>query len=90
MGTDEKLRVYIDRIDGDMVIAESEADATVVWCESVGERPEDYESHMQWVEVGPAKPITIQDYDGNDRSKTATPAEWIKLQGRGFLCTPNA
>ncbi len=84
-----ELRVYRDGIDGDMVIAESAADATVVWCESVGERLEDYESQMQWVEADPAKPITIQDeYDG--QSRTAIPAEWIKLQGRGFLCTPNA
>lgn len=79
------LKVWSDKFV--WLIAESAEDARAVYCETTGEKLDDYDPKdlEQWPDD---KPITIFDSDTNTGPKTTLlPAEWIARRGRGFLCT---
>jgi len=83
------LKCY--RIDNtDWVIALSKKDAILVWCETTGEKPEDYfdSDNKTLEEVSPEKELTILDDPYNlTSSQTKKIEDWIKLMGRCFLCS---
>lgn len=78
--------------DAEWVIALSEADARAIWCESTGEKPEDYPD-QEWDEVPAEQTLAMMvDADGkiccsDDKfaSLKLTAAEWIAREGRCYL-----
>jgi len=78
------MHVYRNE-DVDWVVAVSEDDAMDVWCESNGEEREDYPDE-KWEQEPDDKVLTIQSDEGSEEK---TCAEWVRLNGRGFLCSQN-
>lgn len=67
------------------VVAESEADASQVWRETVGE-DYDEEDCGAWEREPDDTVLSITDDSGeNEESKTC--AQWAASNGRGFLCS---
>ena len=93
------LKIYYnDAID--WVVAESPEDATEVWEKHTGEDAADYD--MEWLEeTDPLSIHFVEEYDPKpapdgaditilDNGSVqiiASPAAWIKYNGRGFLCS---
>lgn len=72
----------------DWVIAEDEADATGLFCERYGERPDDYEGMLDWKKKDPNAKLRITiDSDPDEQPEAKTIDEIIKLFGRGFLAS---
>jgi len=82
------MKVFTDGTD--TIIAEGIDDAWKVWEKHCGEKREDYEpgSGNFWEELSDETELSIHDDDHplpNPQKKTC--AEWIKINGRGFLCS---
>lgn len=78
--------------DAEWIIARDERDARAIWCESMGEKLEDYPD-QEWAEVPGEQTLTMMvDADGkiccsDDRfaALKLNAAEWIAREGRGYL-----
>jgi len=76
------------------VIAESKEDAWNIWFETYGEKKEDYiEDYMNpsyWEELPLSTTLNIEisnDFGLDSGKYTKTIEEWIKIYGRGLLCS---
>ena len=84
-----KLNCYFN--DYDWVIAYDEEDAWNIWCESTGEKRENYEEEDGFWAAEPLnKKLNFYDEnmpDNRYRIRTQTTKKWIKELGRGFMMT---
>ena len=80
---DAPLFVFGD--DSDWVIAHSAEDASVVWAAAIGEPHDDAE--YPWVQLYDDAPVRIVAENGIPTTNRAD--EWVKIDGRGFLCSEN-
>jgi hypothetical protein len=67
--------------DCDWVVAADPVDATKVWTEMSGEKPEDYPD-MEWEPWGEDRPLSI--LDEHDKKLVLTGAEWA-ARGRAYI-----
>lgn len=70
------------------VVARDEDDAWAVWCDSIGEKREDYQG-SSWEQVPDDELVSIirDVYAEHHVKDTMTAAEWAAKDGRGFLCS---
>ncbi len=81
----DDLQVFHDGFE--WVIARSPADASVVWCRYVGEDPKDWKRRENdWRPMDQNASLLIFTND-DDVPTSRTCAEWIAIEGRGYLCT---
>lgn len=55
----EAIELHVYENDTDKVVARDAEDAWAVWCESIGERREDYEDSWDWEKVPSSTIISI-------------------------------
>lgn len=78
-----ELKVWHD--DDEWVIAESPADAQVVWEEEMGEKPDPtFLPEERWRALPDDKLLKMWIGDPSDVEER-TCAEWVKLRGRCYL-----
>ena len=87
----EELHVYL-LFCTDRVVASSEAEAFEIWQALMGENPDDYDLEIERVPDDARWRITFEDEsdapDGLiDPKAKLSAAEWVKLCGKGFLCS---
>lgn len=86
------LHVFRDNNEIDCVIAESAEDAMKVLCEHAGGKPEDYPD-TTFEQMPDDQMLTIMWEDKHDippgepEKMRLTCADWVKQEGRSFLCS---